>query len=210
MSDEIIIGVDFDNTIACYDHIVSKLAYEKNYINEPKTEPKRRIRDSVRRLSNGEMKWQALQAEIYGRRMEEAVLMEGVREFLGLCRKNSFRVYVVSHKTEFPNVGKSHVNLRTTALSWMKKKGFFKHDGLGLALNNVYFESTRQAKTERIKQIECTHFIDDLEETFAEISFPVDVEKILFGPQESQPFSTDIRIAITWKEISNYFFGTGN
>ena len=199
-----VIGVDFDNTIVSHDYIVSKLAYEKNYVNESETVPKKHIRDSVRRLPNGETKWQELQAEIYGRRMEEAVLMDGVREFFGLCRKNRFKVYVVSHKTEFSNLGKSPVNLRIAALNWMKE------NGLGLSLDNVYFESTRQEKIERVKKLKCTHFIDDLDETFAEFSFPSGVEKILYDPQAHRSYLPDIRIARTWKEISDYIFGTRN
>ena len=210
MADKPVIGVDFDNTIVSYDYIVSKLAYEKNYVNESKTAPKKHIRDSVRRLSNGELKWQELQAEIYGRRMEEAVVMDGVKEFFGLCRKNRFRVYVVSHKTEFSNLGKSRVNLRSAALGWMKENGFFEYGGVELASDTIYFESTRRDKIERIEKLKCTHFIDDLEETFTEISFPENVEKILFAPQACRSFSPDIRIIGTWKEISDYFFGTGH
>jgi hypothetical protein len=70
----------------------------------------------------------------------------------------------------------------------------------------VYFESTRQAKINRIKQLQCTHFIDDLEETFLEDRFPEDVKKILYAPQTFDTSLKDVRVVTRWKDINNYFF----
>jgi len=210
MSIKTVVGVDFDNTIVSYDYIATKMAYEKNFISEFTTKSKKFIRDSVRQLPNGEMKWQELQAEIYGSRMEEAVLIDGVKKFFSLCKSNMFKVYVISHKTEFSNLGKSEINLRVAALDWMQKEGFFEYDGLGLSPNEVYFESTRHEKIARIIYLKCTHFIDDLEETFAEASFPVNVEKILYNPQVHHSHLPDVSVVSTWKELNGYFFGSKN
>lgn len=206
MSYKTVVGVDFDNTIVNYDYIVTKLAYEKKFINEFTTKSKKFIRDYVRQLPDGETKWQELQAGIYGSRMEEATLIDGVMEFFNLCKNKKIKVFIVSHKTEFSNLGKSKINFRVAALDWMKKKGFFKFYGLGLAPNDIYFESTRHEKIYRIKQLKCTHFIDDLEETLLEDSFPTDIEKILYSSHKKYSSVTGIRVFSTWEEISNYFF----
>ena len=50
----------------------------------------------------------------------------------------------------------------------MEQQGFFDPKGLNLKRENVYFESTREEKVARIGFLKCTHFIDDLEETFDE------------------------------------------
>ena len=73
-------------------------------------------------------------------------------------------------------------NLRTAALEWMQK------NNLVISKDNIFFESTRQDKIKRIKELECTHFVDDLEETFEESSFPKKVKKILQGRKQIHLF----------------------
>ena len=53
--------------------------------------------------------------------------------------------------------------------------------------SNVYFESTRAEKIERIIALSCTHFIDDLEEVFDDPAFPSNVERLLLSPAGSVP-----------------------
>ena len=204
-----ILGVDFDNTIVSYDDLLYGLAETRGLIEPEVHRGKKGVRDAVRELPGGEVLWQKLQAEIYGPRMPEARLMEGVVRFFTVCRKQSVRVYIVSHKTEFANQDKTGTNLRTAALKWLESQGFFSHDGLGLDRESVFFESTRQAKIERIKSLACTHFIDDLEETFLEDSFSSDVVKILLDPHHSYSPRPGIMIYSSWSEIASYFFGEG-
>ena len=91
-------------------------------------------------------------------------------------------------------------------MTWMRNHGFFDSDGLGLSENDVYFESTRIEKIERIKKLGCTHFIDDLEELFLEESFPGHVGKILFAPYGMKLSLRGVIVASSWKDIHNYFF----
>ena len=201
-----VVGVDFDNTLVDYDHVIYNVALQQGLIHPDTKQSKKYIRDSIRQSPNGEIEWQRLQALVYGPRMGEARLIDGVQTFFKLCKHFRVRVYIISHKTEFAKLDKTGTNLRVAALTWMREKEFFEADGLGLSQQDVYFESTRREKIERIKHLRCTHFIDDLEETFLERSFPTNVEKILYAPHMEHSSLPGVRVFTTWKEISEYFF----
>jgi hypothetical protein len=89
-------------------------------------------------------------------------------------------------------------------LNWLESQGIFSTDDVGLSRERVFFESTRQAKIERIGMLGCTHFIDDLEETFLEEIFPPGVVKILFDPHELYAPRPGVTICSSWAEISSY------
>ena len=201
-----ILGVDFDNTLVNYDHIFWKTARRMGFIASELTEHKKSIRDAIRQLPEGEMKWQQVQAYVYGKAMNEALVIDGVPEFLQTCRRLGVPVYIVSHKTEFAAQDTGKINLRRTALDWMRQKGFFEPERLGFSIDQVFFESTRQDKIERIKQLGCTHFIDDLEETFLEESFPDRVKKILYAPMKSNSVINGVKIFNRWATIKDYLF----
>lgn len=201
------IGVDFDNTIVSYNELIYSAARQRGLISSDVMKNKKEIRDVVRGLSDGEIEWQKLQAFAYGRGMKNAVLMEGVEKFFDLCRRSDIPTFIISHKTRFASMDTERVDLRETAMSWMNQNKFFDKNGLGLAVDNVYFESTRQGKIDCIRALGCTHFIDDLQETFLEESFPGHVEKILFSPQETNINFKNIKIFQTWDQIYGYFSG---
>lgn len=210
MKDNRIIGVDFDNTLISYDELLYSVGVQKGLISSTTEKNKKCIRDQIRQLPNGEIEWQKLQAFAYGPRIGEARLIDGVWGFFKLCQQNRIRVYIISHKTEFANYDGPHTNLRKAALDWMKANQFFQEEGLGLSLDSVFFGMIRQEKIDRIKTLGCTHFIDDLEETFLEESFPSDIEKILFAPYPQPPLLPGIRVLRSWQEISDYFFSRTN
>jgi len=201
-----IIGVDLDNTIVSYDSLIYDVALELSFIGVNSKKSKKFIRGEIRKLPQGEEKWQKLQAIVYGPRMKDAQLIHGVVEFFKLCKENSIKVYVISHKTELASFDETKTNLRTATLNWMEKNKFFKADGLSLSKNNVFFEGTREEKIERIKQLACSHFIDDLEETFMEESFPKRVKKILFDPHNEHSNLHDVMVFKKWEDINGYFF----
>ncbi len=204
-----IIGVDFDNTLVSYDEAIYRIAVERGLIAPATTRSKRTIRDALRRLPGGEDAWQDIQRLVYGVRIVEARLREGVSEFFAQCHAHQTKVFIVSHKTEFPNGQPDGVNLRAAATAWMARHDFFSAAGLGLATSDVYFESTRQEKIVRLAALGCAHFIDDLEETFLEASFPDGVEKILLDANGPAAARSDISTLATWKEITDHLFGPG-
>ena len=66
-----IIGVDFDNTIVSYDAVMHTVALKQGWIDSQLTKKKKQIRDHIRLTSDGERKWQQLQAIVYGRRIRK-------------------------------------------------------------------------------------------------------------------------------------------
>ena len=167
---ERIIGVDFDNTIVSYDAVMHTVALKQGWIGPQPKKNKKLIRDHIRLTPDGERKWQQLQAIVYGKRVKEAQLMEGASRFLQSCIEHEIKIYIISHKTRYSNLGESKDNFWVAALGFMTQNGFFNKDVLGLSVDSVYFESTMEEKARRIETLHCTHFIDDLEETFLEKS----------------------------------------
>ena len=120
-----VLGIDFDNTLVGYDEIIYGSAVQRGLIAPGAWQSKNDIRDRIRQLPDGEFEWQQLQAVVYGTRMNEAALIDGVDEFFESCKRYSVRTYVVSHKTEYVRLGASKINLRDTALAWMAQQKFF-------------------------------------------------------------------------------------
>ena len=205
-----VIGIDFDNTIVNYDTVFYDEALRRGFIVSGSRKGKKDIRDMVRRTRNGEVEWQKVQATVYGPRMNEAKLIDGVKAFCRCCKASKVRLCIVSHKTEYAKMDNTRTNLREAALSWMKAKRFFESNGLGLSTEDVFFESMRYEKIQRIKKMQCTHFIDDLEETFLEEAFPADIEKILYMPHLQYSAISEIKSAASWEEVKNYVFGSSS
>jgi hypothetical protein len=201
-----ICGIDFDNTIVTYDELLIRIARERGLIDSENAGTKRQIRDRIRQLPDGEIEWQKCQALLYGARIGEARLIEGAAEFIGLCRERGVPVFIVSHKTEYSNYDPTSANLRAAAMEWMRAQRFFEPEGLGLAPEQVFFAATREGKVERIRELGCTHFIDDLEETFLEESFPRDTVRILYEPGRQSAAPPGVAWMNTWQEIRDYFF----
>ena len=204
------IGIDFDNTLVSYDDLIHRVAVERGLIHPVVTRSKKHIRDAIRELPDGEIEWQKVQAEVYGPRLAEASPAEGAEEFLQTCARHDINVWIVSHKTEFANYDESGISLRSAARSWLERGGFVGGPVPGLSLDNVYFESTRREKLERIEKLGCSHFIDDLEETFLEESFPARVAKVLYAPHATEPVQPKVALAGDWRRISDYFFHDAN
>lgn len=198
-----IIGVDFDNTIALYTELAHTIAREMHLIPpEGITGGKDTVRDYIRSSPAGDEGWQQVQAEMYGPRMGEAILAPGFPEFVKEVRDSGYRLVIVSHKTQFSNLGRSTTDLRESALSWMMAHGFFSHTGLAFEKGDVSFASTRLEKVLRIRELGCSWFIDDLPEVFAEPAFPPTTKKILFGSDGDGTYAT----GESWHEIPNLIF----
>jgi len=203
----VLIGLDFDNTLADYDRVFITVAEREGLVEPGLTRNKIEVREALRKLDDGEREWMRLQGRVYGAYMVEAEIIEGVSEFLLACRNDDAPVCIVSHKTEFGHFDPDRVNLREAARNWMKKNRFFEPEGFAIDEESVFFEPTRQEKIERIKTLGCTHFVDDLEEIFEDPSFPETTERYLFAPSKSPlPFGP-FRPFSSWRDISNDILG---
>ena len=202
-----LIGVDFDNTIAGYDDLFVAIAFEEGLLKCDTVRTKRHVRDQIREQPNGEIKWMRLQSLIYGVHMNRANLIDGCGEFFEFCRNREIQIRIVSHKTEYGHFNTNGVNLRTAALEWLEKKMFFGSDAYGLSVSDVYFESTREEKIKRINSLECTHFVDDLEEVFTDLAFPLTTSGYLLANGAEGVVDDRYAVCDSWLDIGVAIFG---
>ncbi|NBT14701.1 MAG: haloacid dehalogenase-like hydrolase, partial [Planctomycetia bacterium] len=118
------IGVDFDNTIVCYDEVFQRVALEQGLVPPHAATSKTAIRDHLRSMGQ-EDGWTELQGTVYGPRMIDAAPFPGVLEFFAACRTAGQAVAIVSHRTRFPYLGERH-DLHAAARDWLARHGF--HD----------------------------------------------------------------------------------
>jgi len=194
-----LIGVDFDNTIVCYDGLFHRVAVEQGLIPHEVPVSKGQVRDYLRQCGKEDV-WTEMQGYVYGDRMKEADPFPGVLEFFTRCVQDGVNVCIVSHKTRHPYIGPKY-DLHEAAKGWLQNQGFYDRDRINLSPDQVYFELTKQEKLERIAKQQCTHFIDDLPEFLGEPGFPAGVERILFDPQNHHLTGHSFRRATAWPEI---------
>ena len=200
-----LIGVDFDNTIVCYDGLFHRLAVERGWIPENLPADKGSVRDYLR-AHDREDDWTLLQGIAYGSRIDEAEAFPGVGDFFRRCLREGFPVCIVSHKTRTPYRGPEY-DLHQAARGWLRVHGFFDPGSIGLPEDRVFLEETKQAKLARIAALGCTHFIDDLPEFLLEEAFPSGVQRMLFDPADRHPDSTDWLRFTSWPGLQNHFLG---
>jgi hypothetical protein len=198
------IGIDFDNTIVCYDAVFHRAACERGLIPEGVTPTKSGVRDWLRQAGR-EDDWTELQGYIYGARMELAEPFPGVREFLREAREAGCELRIVSHKTRHPYRGLKY-DLHVAAMQWLEKQGFLDGE-LGLARDKVFLEPTKDGKLARIGDLACDYFVDDLPELLSEPEFPVATARVLFDPNDAAPDAPIYRRARSWPEIAGALLG---
>tara|TARA_B100001758_G_C18290728_1_gene546877 strand:- start:134 stop:730 length:597 start_codon:yes stop_codon:yes gene_type:complete len=193
-----LLGLDFDNTLIKYDELFFKVAREKNLIEENFIKDKIKIRDFLR--SEGkEDDWTIMQGEVYGPRINEALPFCNMFEVLTSLKNKGVEMCLVSHKTKTPYLGEPH-DMHAAALGWLKAKGFFDAEGLGWKSENIYFELTKEKKIQRIQDLRCDYFIDDLPEILEML--PNNINKILFSPQGTNTKSRGWVEVDSWLKIS--------
>jgi hypothetical protein len=196
-----ILGIDFDNTIVCYDNAFYRCALGKGLIPRSLNPAKNEIRDYLRK--NGqEEEWIELQGLVYGACMHEADPFPGVSGFFDTCNKLGITVYIISHKTRYPYCGTQY-DLHKATYDWIADQHFFSK-GTSTRPDNVFLELTKEEKSQRIIRQKCTHFIDDLPEFLSDTSFPPEVHRILFDPHHLHD-DADVDTHIhSWNDMSHW------
>jgi hypothetical protein len=198
----LVIGVDFDNTIACYDQVFCKVAQTLGLLECDFSLSKSQVKQSLLESAAGDLSWQKLQGQVYGKYMHLATMYPGFMEFLFLAKLQGHKVVIVSHKSEFGHFDEKKIPLRQAATEWMQDSNIEGLDTLELNREDIFFASTRELKIVKIRELKCDYFIDDLVEVLDEPLFPNNTKKILFDPHQKQ-MSTDDRLSITsWRQIT--------
>lgn len=193
------IGVDLDNTLVCYDTVFWMLAMERGWIDDSVPVRKERVRDALR-AAGREADWTALQGEVYGPRMVQAVPFPGAVDLFRELSKLGHSVCIISHRSRQPYAGPAW-DLHESARTWLDSHGFFGR-GAGLTAAQVFLETARVDKLQRIGSQQLDWFVDDLPELLAAPDFPSQVRRILFDPHHHRPALPEaIRIVDRLAEI---------
>lgn len=177
------IGIDFDNTIVCYDDLFQATAAEWGILPAGPIPTKEELRDGLRQEGRNDV-WTELQGHVYGPGMSAAAPFPGVLEFLERCAQSGRPVAIVSHRTRYPALGPRH-DLHAFAWDWLREQGITGPSSIGLPEEQIHFEETRADKLHRIATCGCIVFIDDLPEVLTETEFPDGVERIVFDRHRS-------------------------
>ncbi len=187
----LMIGIDFDNTIICYDEVFNQVALERNLIPAELPHGKNYVRDYLRKLGQEE-EWIELQGYVYGTRLSDAHPFDGVKDFFSYCKKKAIKFCIVSHKTLHPYIGHPY-DLHKAAYQWLEQE----------EINcSIFLELTKESKVERIVSQGCTHFIDDLPEFLCLPGFSKTMSKILFDPlgHHGDMYNDKMKVVSSWKE----------
>jgi hypothetical protein len=196
------IGVDLDNTLISYDQAFLRVGKEEGLLPASFDGNKVAVKRALLAQRPDGYLWESLQGLVYGRRIDAALLFDGVTSFLETCRRNGDVVAIVSHKTERAHHDPHLTDLRAAAIGWMESNRFFEAAGLGIGRGHVYFEATRDDKVRRIRMLECDVFIDDLAEVLGHAEMPAACRKILFGSEPQAAFEQ----YSTWDEVRDALF----
>ena len=192
-----IFGFDLDNTIVCYDKLFKKVALEEELIPN-NLYP---FKDSIKNYlinNNKEKEWTMLQGKVYGARVFEAEVYEGIKEVFKLLTSRNISIYIISHRTKYPFLGEK-INLHKSALSWLENKNFFNDTLINLSKKNVFFEESKDKKIKRIINLNCNFYIDDLIEILEKL--PNKINKFLFSPLNKEISINNINIV---NKINNW------
>ena len=191
------VGIDFDNTIVCYDEAFYSCAIEKELI--PADLPLNKAAVKAYLQSHGrEEDWISLQGYVYGPGIVEARPYSGVLEFMRKAQGIGHQVVIISHKTRHPYRGPGY-DLHGYASRWLNQQGFIGHV---IEDDDILFELTINEKLARIRDLSCDFFIDDLPSILGHRDFPDGVKKVLFDPSAQAILQTNWLSIGHWDEAS--------
>jgi hypothetical protein len=174
------IGIDFDNTIACYDGVFHAAALERGLIPSDLAHDKNSVRDHLNGIGRKD-DFTELQGYVYGARMDMVSPYPGFAEFVALVQGAGHTLFIVSHKTRRPLRGPQH-DMHAAARGFLAANGLIGDDLARIDPERVYFEPTKEDKVARAAQLGVDAFIDDLPEILRLPGFPEGMRKILFDP----------------------------
>ena len=193
------IGIDFDNTLVCYDQLCWELARDIGVVDESVAHQKDAVRDHLRKQGL-ESVWTNLQGKAYGSRILEASPFPDVLGALTEFRRRGWEVCVISHKTRSPIAGENY-DLHAAARRWLETYEIIDFTPPHSNHSSAFFEVTKSEKLQRIAGVGCDWFIDDLPELLTDSTFPQNVGRILFDPhQRNEKLPDDIRRLYSWRD----------
>lgn len=190
-----LIGIDFDNTIACYDKVFQQVAKNQQIVDKNWFGKKTELKNLILKSKKGEELWMKIQGMVYGQYMKNADIMDGFESFLTASKILNVDICIISHKTKYGHFDKKKIDLRKEALKWIKKNKI-------LDAKKVFFANTREEKISLINDLNCDIFIDDLIEVLDHKNLNKNIKRIHL----SSGNSSKIKNFSNWYEIKKNIF----
>ena len=175
-----VIGIDFDNTVVCYQKAYEKIASNLGIQATKGRSTRQLIKDHCFSKEKGNLKWTLTQGRLYGVHIQEAELFEGVLETIEHILKQGCEVRIISHKSIYSSVGEIY-DFWDGAENFIEREILSKLDN---ALRNRFsfiFCQTLDEKVMEIGKSNCGVFIDDLPEVLNHSSFPSSTQGVHFS-----------------------------
>ncbi len=198
------IGLDFDNTIVLYDEIFYNYALDKKLINENIPKTKNAVRKELIKQNKEEL-FTEMQGIVYGKLIEKAPTQVGFLESLTNLKKIGCKFSIVSHKTKFPFLGEKY-NLHESALKWLHKNKIIGNKYLDINEDDIYFEDTEEKKIMRIKDISCSHYVDDLERILLLLNNKIKKIHFVGNTNTTQKYHEDFFYLNDWRDFNDLVF----
>jgi hypothetical protein len=197
------IGIDFDNTIVCYDGVFLRAARQFGLSTDDLGASKNAVRDFLNNSGRAD-EFTRLQGYVYGARMDLASCYPGAKDFIFAASSAGHDVYVISHKTRRPILGPEY-DLHAAARGFLVAQHLMESGGL--RPENIVFALTKEEKVGRIAALDCRVFIDDLPEILAMPGLPADLRAILFDPDERYFSQHRFERYASWRDIAAALLG---
>ena len=160
------IGIDFDNTIVCYDNAIKELSGKLCGLPDDLPREKLHLKIFLKDQKR-DQEWTSFQGELYGPGMKLATPFNGVIEAMIALQENGHTLNIISHRSRFPYAGTMY-DLHSFAKRWIQDN--LKEHGLFLNDSDVYFHEEKHQKISRAINLKVDAFVDDLVEILDEIS----------------------------------------
>jgi hypothetical protein len=202
MRKKIRIGIDFDNTIVNYDNLFKKAALHTKWSDKDSLgETKATIKSTLFSVDGNDLRWQELQAILYGILIKEARPFSGVVETLKyFSLDKNIELFIVSHKTKYSSFSKD-ITFIDKAVLWLAENKISEF----VSEKNTYFAPDRDEKIKIIASLNLNYFIDDLIEVLEDKNFP-DIKRILFTNENVVPVNSGIVILNSWEKIKEKIY----
>lgn len=172
-----IVGLDFDNTIVCYDNAIATLAELQFDLPVALPRTKLGIRNHLK-AQGREQDWTRFQGELYGPGMTYAEPFEHALDVLRELAALGHTLSVISHRTRFPYLGERH-DLHGFAAAWLRER-------VPAVFASVTFHESKAEKIVAISRAGCELFLDDLPEILSDPAFPDSTRGVLFSPDDEE------------------------
>jgi FMN phosphatase YigB (HAD superfamily) len=168
-------GFDLDNTLIDYSNSVKKYCYDNSLVFCKNIKELRKL---LRKKDDSGNLWIQAQSWLYTEGLTYAKPAVGAGDICEYLKDNKYTMFIVSHKSSHTPDLVGRKPLRTPVAEWLSNSllnNYFKK------MERVYFETTRDLKVRRIKELKLGYFVDDLIEVFQEPLYPKSIRSFLIS-----------------------------